>query len=162
MGICSMEFPWNSLLFGLWPMCVSILQLQSSAPSRHCPLAAGLSCVLGQGNAPSKPPLVDCLVGQSVGWSVCLSVFLGLSAFFPPLPPSPSSSFFLSETASPCSPGCRGTLQIPVAGLKVCARFSCSFYHILGCILAVGDSLQVVVISTTTRDFCTWLFLSIV
>lgn len=161
MGICSMEFSWNSLLFGLWPMCFHLTTAVFCSISPLSPCSWLILCP-GPGNAPSKPPLVDCLVGQSVDWSVCLSVCLGLSAFFPPLPPSPSSSFFLSETASLCSPGCRGPPEIPVPGLKVCARFSCSFYHILGCILAVGDSLQVVVISTTTRDFCTWLFLSIV
>lgn len=84
--------------------------------------------------------------------SVCLSVcILSLLLLF----------FFLQQ----CHCATQAVMELQrslLQGLKVSIRFPCSFYHILGCILAVGDSLQVVVISVTTRTFCTWLFLSIV
>lgn len=109
--------PWNShgipCFLACSPVCVSVCECSFGLHLAIVPCAAGLSYVLGQGNALSKSPLVDLVWSLSLPnnlvWWVCLS--LSLSPSFP-LP------FFISETVSLCSPGCHGTPESLVAGIK--------------------------------------------
>lgn len=91
--------PWNSHGIPCFLACSQRVFLSVTASvSPLSPLQLACLCP-GPGKC-SKCPLVDCLV----------SLFLSL--FFPPPP------FSLSETVSLCSPGRRGTTEIPVAGIK--------------------------------------------